>query len=164
MSDPGPVVTDSGPLIALATVGQMDLLGKVFGTILVPDAVFREVAWYGARRPGADELAAATWAIRVDLEVPPEALLAEDVGPGESEAIALAVQRRARLLLLDDRRARRIAEVAYHLRVKGRRRPGRGEKTRIDCLCREPSCPHSRPRYYIAQPIIDRAVREAGEA
>lgn len=95
MSDPGPVVTDSGPLIALATVGQMDLLGKVFGTILVPDAVFREVAWYGARRPGADELAAATWAIRVDLEVPPEALLAEDVGPGESEAIALAVQRRA---------------------------------------------------------------------
>lgn len=165
MSDPGPVVTDSGPLIALATVGQMDLLGKVFGTILVPDAVFREVAWYGARRPGADELGAATWAIRVDLEVPPEALLAEDVGPGESEAIALAVQRRARLLLLDDRRARRIAEVAYHLRVKGIAGVLVAAKRRGLIASVESLLVHIRGNgYYIAQPIIDRAVREAGEA
>jgi predicted nucleic acid-binding protein len=85
MSDPGPVVTDSGPLIALATAGQMDLLAGLYETVLVPEAVFHEVAWYGARRPGAVKLAAASWAIRVDLEVPPEALLAEGVGAGECE-------------------------------------------------------------------------------
>ena len=123
------------------------------------------MAWYGARRPGADELAAATWAIRVDLEVPPEALLAEDVGRGESEAIALAVQRRARLLLLDDRRARRIAEVAYHLRVKGIAGVLVAAKRRGLIASVESLLVQIRGNgYYIAQPIIDRAVREAGEA
>ncbi len=165
MSDPGPVVTDSGPLIALATVGQMDLLAGLYGTVFVPDAVFREVAWYGARRPGAVELAAAAWAIRVALEVPPDALLAEDVGAGESEAIALAVQRRARLLLLDDRRARRIAEVAYRLRVKGVAGVLVAAKRRGLIASVESLLVQIRGNgYYIAQPIINRAVREVGEA
>jgi hypothetical protein len=50
------------------TVGQIDLLARLFGTVLVPDAVFREVTWYGARR-GAADFAVATSAFRADLEV-----------------------------------------------------------------------------------------------
>ncbi len=119
MPKTGPVVADSGPLIALATVRQMDLVGKRYGVVLVPGAVLREVTSFGSNRPGAAELAAAAWAVRIELEPPPDPLLAEDTGPGEAEAITLAVRRGARLLLLDDRRARRIAEVAYGLRVKG---------------------------------------------
>jgi uncharacterized protein len=155
MSDAGPVVTDSGPLIALATVGQMELLAGLFGTVLVSDAVFREVAWYGARRPAPTILPprpglfASTWKSRRKHFWPRMS------GTGEVGAIALAVQRRARLLLLDDRRARRIAEVAYHLRVKGVAgvlvaAKRRGLITSVETLLVQ----IRGNGYYIAQPII----------
>src|SRR5690606_8799598 len=51
---------------------------------------------------------------------PPDALLAEELGPGEAEAIALGVRRRADLLLIDERKGRRIATLAYNLHVKWR--------------------------------------------
>jgi uncharacterized protein len=98
------------------------------------------------------------------LGTPPDALLAEDVGPGEAEAITLAVRRHARLLLLDDRRARRIAEVAYHLRVKGVAgilvtAKRRGLVASVRSVLEEIRA----NGYYLAQTIIDRALCEAGE-
>jgi len=117
--DEGPVVTNSGPLIGLAAAGKLDLLGALFDSVLVPAAVYQEVVGAGLGRPGTDELPRAPWATVIHVDPPPEPLLAEELGPGEAEAITLARNRKARLLLLDDRRARRIAEVAYGLRVKG---------------------------------------------
>ena len=55
MSESGPVVSNSGPLIALATVGQLDVLGSLYGSVLIPGAVFREVTEAGGGRPGALE-------------------------------------------------------------------------------------------------------------
>lgn len=119
MPEPGPVVANAGPLIVLAAVGQLDLVGQLYGQVLVPETVFEEVTSAGAGRPGATELPAAAWAVRTKVDPPPDPLLAQDLGRGEAEAIALAVRRGARLVLLDDRRARQIAAVAYGLRVKG---------------------------------------------
>jgi len=113
------VVTNSGPLIGLAAAGQLDLLGVLFGSVLVPAAVFQEVVGVGLGRPGSAELCRASWAVVTQVDPAPEPLLAEELGLGEAEAITLARQRGARLLLLDDRRARRIAEVAYGLQVMG---------------------------------------------
>ena len=47
------VVCDSGPLIALASLGQLDLLRQIYDRVLVPPAVIREVVAQGGRRPGA---------------------------------------------------------------------------------------------------------------
>jgi predicted nucleic acid-binding protein len=52
MSERGPVVTNSGPLIALASVGQLSILSALYTTVLVPEAVWREVTEAGAGRPG----------------------------------------------------------------------------------------------------------------
>ena len=68
---------------------------------------------------GAAELRTASWAIRTTVDVPIDRLLAEEVGPGEAAAITLAAARGARLLLIDDKKARRIAELAYQLPVRG---------------------------------------------
>ncbi|MCA1852948.1 MAG: DUF3368 domain-containing protein [Beggiatoa sp.] len=164
MADGGPVVTNSGPLIAMATIGQIDLVGQLYGSVFVPEAVFREVSWYGANRPGAAELATAPWAVRVALDNPPDPLLAEDLGPGEAAAITLAVRRNACLLLLDDRRARRVAEIAYHLRVKGVTGMLVAAKRRGLLASIRPLIEEMRGNgYYLAQPVIDRALREAGE-
>src|SRR5262245_13163970 len=113
----GPVVSNTGPLLAFALIGRLDLVGCLFGDLLVPDAVYREITEAGAGRVGAAELRAASWAIRTAVEVPIDRLLAEEVGPGEAEAITLAAARGARLLLIDDKKARRIAELAYRLPV-----------------------------------------------
>lgn len=103
-------VSDSTPLIALASVGRLDLLRALFGAVLIPEAVRREVVEVDADRPGAAEVLAAAW-IRTshvhDAEL--VALLSERLDPGEAEAIALAVERGAALVLLDERLGRQQA-------------------------------------------------------
>jgi predicted nucleic acid-binding protein len=164
MAESGPVVTNSGPLIALASVGQLDLLSALYTTILVPEAVWREVTEAGAGRPGARELLATSWTTRVPLDPPPDRLLTEELGAGEAEAIALAVQREAQLLLMDDRRARRVAELAYRLRVKGAAGILVAAKRRGLIAAVRPLFELMRVHgYYLSPRLIERACHEAGE-
>ena len=119
-------VADATPLIVLARVGRLDLLGRVFSRVLVPPLVWSEVA--GAPgRPGAAELRAAPWAQRT--RVRSTALLRElraELGAeaGEAEAVALARQRGLRVLLDDDAAVRaarprglRVIRLPYLLYV-----------------------------------------------
>ena len=76
---------------------------------MVPPAVWYEVVDLGRGRPGADAVRARTW-IQV-VEPANEALILDlraGLDPGEAEAIALALEQQA-LLLLDEREARRRA-------------------------------------------------------
>ena len=106
------VIADTGPLIALARIGQLDLLRRLYGRVVVPPAVHTELA-IDSNRPGAKALAgvfAAGWADVVavtDASVRLE--LDQLLGPGEAEAIALAEQEDTRFLLIDDARGRRTA-------------------------------------------------------
>lgn len=164
MSENGPVVTNSGPLIALASVGQLDILPALYTTVLVPEAVWREVTEAGAGRPGARELVSTSWTTRVTLDPPPDRLLTEELGAGEAEAIALAVQHEARLLLMDDRRARRVAELAYGLRVKGVAGILVAAKREGIISAVRPLLEMMRVHgYYLSPRLIERACREAGE-
>jgi len=55
------VVSDASPLINLARIGQLDLLRQLYGTMLLPEAVWQEVVVDGAGQPGAAEVRAADW-------------------------------------------------------------------------------------------------------
>ena len=57
-------ISDSGPLINLAKVGQFALLQEVFQRIIIPMEVYEEVVVRGEGRPGASETRAATWIVR----------------------------------------------------------------------------------------------------
>ena len=107
-----PVVADTGPLIALARVGHLDLLNRSYERVVVPPAVHAEFA-LDSDRPGARVLAGAFDAGRITVEAVTDLALGRELarvlGPGEAEAIALAEQEGARFLLVDDARARRIA-------------------------------------------------------
>jgi hypothetical protein len=98
------VISDTSPLVALAAVGKLDLLHSLYGEILIPQAVHREAT--GMRGwPGAAAISGAQW-IRIE---PADdrtlvAALALELDIGEAEAIALAMQHRADLLLMDERR------------------------------------------------------------
>ena len=107
------VVSDSSPLITLARIGRLALLADLFDKILVPSAVYDEVTVAGRGRPGAEESRRASWieSTKVDLAEHPEvARLCGGLGAGEAEAIALAASLRADLLLVDERKARNVAQ------------------------------------------------------
>ena len=103
------IVADSSPLIGLARIGQLELLRRLARRVVVPPAVWREVTEH-AEAPGATVVANARW---IEVEAPvataviPLTIL---VDRGEAEAMVLAGQHPGSLLLLDDAKARRVAE------------------------------------------------------
>ena len=106
------VIADTGPLIALARVGEIDLLRRLYGRVVVPPAVHTELA-IDSNRPGAKVLACVFDAGWIVVETVADASARRELdqllGPGEAEAIALAEQEETRFLLIDDARGRRTA-------------------------------------------------------
>jgi predicted nucleic acid-binding protein len=104
------VVVNATPIIALALIDQMHLLHSLYERIVIPSAVQAEISAGGAAGIGVRELREATWVDVVSLQDPSRANLIADLAPGEAEVIALAQERRADLVVIDERLARRHAE------------------------------------------------------
>jgi predicted nucleic acid-binding protein len=119
MAPPEPIVSNSSPLIALATINRLTLLKALFEQVAIPQAVYDEVVIHGEGEPGSREVAEAAWIhtfqVKDRLAVD---LLRESLDAGESEAIVLAQELNALYTLLDDTLARRKARL-IGLRVTG---------------------------------------------
>lgn len=104
------VVSDASPIIALSLIGQLDLLAAMYGKVEVPRAVYQEVTQLGIDHLGVREIVKASWisarSVRNDALV--KALLGE-LDIGEAEAITLATEVGAELLLIDERCGRKVA-------------------------------------------------------
>jgi uncharacterized protein len=101
------VVADATPLICLAAIGKFELLGILYGRIIIPGAVYDEVVIQGAGRPGAAETAGAAWVDRqVIKDAAKAASLQTYLDSGESEAIILAEELHADLVIIDESAAR----------------------------------------------------------
>ena len=104
------VVSNSSPLIALARVGQLKLLQPLYAELSVPPAVWTEVVVHGSGQPGAVLVQQAGWIRQVAVRNRPLVLsLTQDLGVGEAEAIVLAQELPADLLIVDERQARERA-------------------------------------------------------
>jgi uncharacterized protein len=113
------VVSDSTPLIALASIGQLGLLHSLFGEVVIPPVVYDEVVVAGKGRAGSLEVSEATWIRTLSLaEGSPRIGDLEAFGAGEADAIRLAGEIEADALLLDEGKARKVA-AAYGLYVTG---------------------------------------------
>lgn len=159
------LVSDSSPLISLALVVRLDRLRQLFTTVPVPEAVWRETVERGEGRAGAAEIASLGWIQTATLAS--HALLStlqQSLGAGEAPAIALAVELRVDLLLMDERRGR-TAAVTHGLTVTGLagvllegRRAGflPAVKPVLDDLT-------GRGSIWLTQPLHQHALRLAGE-
>jgi len=104
------VVSDTSPVTNLVAVGQLDLLRQLYDKVLIPQAVYREITYDDSRQPGATEVQTLEW-----IETRPVTdrmlvtALQMELDEGEAEAIALAKELAADLLLLDERRGRAVA-------------------------------------------------------
>ena len=110
------VVADSGPLIALARIGRLELLPGLYEKIRVPRAVFAETA--EGDRAGSAEIRGAAWLEVVDVDAGAVAPLLLSVDRGEAEAMVLARSIPDATLLVDDARGRVVAR-RLGLRVRG---------------------------------------------
>ncbi|MBI3801980.1 MAG: DUF3368 domain-containing protein [Deltaproteobacteria bacterium] len=100
--NPPLVVSNSSPLIALAQIGHLNLLEKLFTTVVIPPSVTQETT----------SVVLPAWVIERPLAQPiGPRILRASLGPGESEAISLALEVNAQWIIVDDRPARRLAET-----------------------------------------------------
>ena len=115
------VVSDTSPILNLAIIGQLGLLRAQFGTVSMPEAVFRELR-LTADLPGNPAVRQAVgegWLIKRLLQAPwTAAILSRELDEGEAETIAAALEWKADLVLLDEKEARQIAKGSG-LRVVG---------------------------------------------
>jgi predicted nucleic acid-binding protein len=102
------VVCDSTPLIYLAAIGKFDLLRTIYNQVSIPSAVYDEVVTQGAGRWGAAETAHANWITRhVIADSAQVTGLKNHLNDGESEAIVLAGEIHADLVVMDESAGRR---------------------------------------------------------
>ena len=107
------VIADTTPLHYLVLLNYADILRELYGRVIIPEAVFRElqvdrtparVKQWIASRPDWLEVRRAS--------VPHDLALIE-LDPGEREAIALAENLRADALILDDKAATELLSRSY---------------------------------------------------
>ncbi len=107
------VISDTSAITNLAAIDQLNLLPLLYGQVIIPEAVYRELVDIDPPVPGGAEVQTATW-LEVKLMTNREVVkrLQDEVklDAGESEAIALALEIGADLLLIDERRGRAEAD------------------------------------------------------
>ncbi len=106
------IVSNSTPLISLATIDRLYLLEKMFGKVYIPQGVYKEVVVEGAGKAGAKEVSQANWIEIIEVHDRLSIkLLSDELDKGESETIVLANELGADWVLMDERLARRKLEA-----------------------------------------------------
>jgi len=110
------IVSDTSPISNLAAIGQLHLLQKLYGTVMIPVAVYQEILNSGATDTATLAVKNLDW-----IQVKSISNLAwlktfqSNLDPGEAEAIVLAMELNADRLIVDERRGR---QKAIHSGIK----------------------------------------------
>jgi predicted nucleic acid-binding protein len=93
-------VADASPLIVLQNIGELSLLEKLFGEIIVTPEVAAE---YGIELP--------VWIKTANVQdKTKQAILNLFLGRGEAAAIALCLETASSVLIIDEKKGRRVAK------------------------------------------------------
>lgn len=159
------VVSDAGPLIALAGCGQLELLVAVFDAIHVPEAVLDETT-ADRSRPGASDIATFVQAhaqVHPSRDDPVYTTAVSHLDEGEAQALSLAHALSCGVLM-DERRGRQTAirQGAPLFGVLGvllqAKRIGKLERI-------APALDRMQANgYRVSQALIDAALKRADEA
>lgn len=109
------VVVNTTPIIALANIGYLDLLKNLYGEIIIPEAVDREIL----SQPARSLVVSAGWikVRQVNTSVQ-KSLFSARLHAGEVEVLMLAQEYDADLLIIDDNAAKKTAKY-LGLKVTG---------------------------------------------
>lgn len=103
------VVSDTTPLIGLASIGRLELLRELFEEVYIPQAVFNETVTHGREESRAKrEVAGSDWIHIVEVKDRLAVnVLLDEMDLGEVETIVLASEMDADWVLMDEKKGRR---------------------------------------------------------
>ncbi len=115
------VVSNTSPILNLALINRLPLMREQFATVTIPKSVLEELR-VGENLPGSKNITDALDAKWLQIEEVQDSamlrMLKRELDAGEAEAITLALDNKAKWLLLDESEARRIAKD-FELKVTG---------------------------------------------
>lgn len=107
------IVSDTTPIISLLKINRLDLLEKLFGEVLIPDAVYEELTTDKRFIDEAKQITKASYIKSVSvLDSEAVRILKMETGldQGESEAIVLTNELKADILLMDEVKGRTVSK------------------------------------------------------
>lgn len=159
------VVSDTTPLIGLASIGRLNLLKELFEEVFIPQAVYDETVTHGKIEGLAKkEVENAKWIRLVQVKDQLAVnLLLDEMDLGEVETIVLAVELEAEWVLMDERKGRRklsqlnipkIGTLGILLRAK---------ELKLIKNLQEEIIKLQKIGFSMSQSLIDEILKEAGE-
>lgn len=113
------VISDTSPLIHLTACEQVELLHTLYGEIVIPSSVEEELRFKSKDEKIKQQIFSFDWIkVKTATDKKLVADLDKRLGGAEAEAIALAVELKADLLLIDERKGR-LAARELHLKTGG---------------------------------------------
>lgn len=101
------VLANTTPLIALANINQLELLHKLYATIIVPRAVMAEIV----REPAKRRVHACPWIRTEDIQDQSQRdIFRAGLHAGEVDVTILAREQSADLVIMDDNAAKKAAK------------------------------------------------------
>ncbi|HOW50882.1 MAG TPA: DUF3368 domain-containing protein [bacterium] len=104
------VVSNTSPILNLLHIGKLDILQHLFDEVIIPEEVRYELLEKGPYPKDAAQIRKALW-LRTEKVENSDLLTAlkADLDDGEAAAIALAIEKNADLLLIDEKAGRALA-------------------------------------------------------
>ena len=160
----GKVICNTGPIVALSMIGRIDILRDLFELVTVPEAVHMEILEGGTTNAGLAGYRKVNWIKVGTLSKPVDPLLRTSLDSGEAAVIELARELSVNLVLVDERKARKIARTIYGLHVIGSARV-LVEAKRHGLLDNVGAALQAMRNggYWIGDSIVDAALKQAGE-
>ena len=115
----GLVVSNTGPVIALSIINKLNIISDLFQSVCVPEQVHREILKGGQVCAGIKSYNKASWINIEYVKTQLDPLLSNILDEGEASVIQIAVENNADYVLIDERKARKIARTVFNLKVVG---------------------------------------------
>lgn len=158
------IISNTGPVVAFSMIDRLDILKELFNVVTIPESVHFEIMEGGSANLGLAKYQKADWIKVEKVNKPIDPLLITALDVGEAEVIELARQTGINLVLIDERKARKIARTIYRLNVIGSARILVEAKRRrfLDNVGTELQNMRDNG-YYISDAIVTETLLQAGE-
>lgn len=151
-------------MIFLARTGLLDVLRRSSESVVVPEAVAAEVrARAGKDDAAVEALASLPWLVAGAPVAIPRSIASWDLGPGESETLALALSTPLATVVIDDRMARECA-AAHRVSCIGTLGLVLAARRRGELAAVRPALVSlTEAGFYVSASVLDAVLRAAGE-
>ena len=160
----GKLVSNTGPIIALSAIDHLEILKSILEDVVLPETVHNEIMQGGKDFSGLGFYRKATWIKVQSLAGPIEPLLGTLLDKGEASVIQLSQEKGPDFVLIDERKARKIAREIYGMHVVGSARILIEAKRRgLISNVREPLEKMRSAGYWIHEDIVKAVLEQARE-